>query len=162
MFKMRQSDHRPVGALFKVKTNVPFLNVVRKGNFYGSENCDVHFGSVSFNFNEELATTDQSVLDAADDEDDGGNSNNNNNNNNNNDIDKSKFQRKSSTPADKKKKISASGGGIQNQSNECPHCNKKINGYGSRLKRHIQSVHEKISTFTCEKCQKQFRDFNPK
>ena len=67
MFKMRQSDHRPVGARFKVKTNVPFLNVVRKGNFYGSENCDVHFGSVSFNFNEELATTDQSVLDAADD-----------------------------------------------------------------------------------------------
>ena len=58
----------------------------------------------------------------------------------------------------KKKKRSASGGGIQNQSNECPHCNKKINGYGSRLKRHIQSVHEKISTFTCEKCQKQFRD----
>ena len=106
MFKMRQSDHRPVGARFKVKTNVPFLNVVRKGNFYGSENCDVHFGSVSFNFNEELATTDQSVLDAADDEDDGGNSNNNSNNNNN-DVDKSKFQRKSSTPADKKKKISA-------------------------------------------------------
>ncbi len=70
MFKMRQSDHRPVGALFKVKTNVPYLNVVRKGNFYGAENCDVHFGSISFNFNEQLARTDASNLDADDDEDD--------------------------------------------------------------------------------------------
>ena len=58
----------------------------------------------------------------------------------------------------KKKRKSASRGGIQNQNEECPHCNKKINGHGYHLKRHIQSVHEKISTFTCDKCQKQFRD----
>ena len=32
-------DHRPVTARFKVKTNIPYLNVVRKGNFYGSENA---------------------------------------------------------------------------------------------------------------------------
>merc|ERR1711991_258636 len=70
MFKMRQSDHRPVGALFTVQTNVPYLNVVRKGNFYGSENCDVHFGNISFTFNEQLVATDASNLDAEDDEDD--------------------------------------------------------------------------------------------
>jgi hypothetical protein len=58
----------------------------------------------------------------------------------------------------KKKRRSASRIGIQNQSKECPHCSKKINGHGFHLKRHIQSVHEKISTFTCEKCPTQFRD----
>ena len=70
VFNMPQSDHRPVTARFKVKTNIPYLNVVRKGNFYGSENCDVHFGSISFTYNEELATIDASNLDADDDEDD--------------------------------------------------------------------------------------------
>ena len=71
VFNMTQSDHRPVTARFKVKTNIPYLNVVRKGNFYGSENCDVHFGNISFTYNEQLATIDASNLDADDDEDDG-------------------------------------------------------------------------------------------
>jgi len=82
------------------------------------------------------------------------------NDSNSNRISKIRFKARDNISI-KKKRRSTSRGGLQNQSEndqECPHCSKKINGHGYHLKRHIQSVHEKISTFTCDKCQKQFRD----
>jgi hypothetical protein len=69
-FKLMQSDHRPVTAHFTVKTRRPYYNLVRTGNFYGSENCDLHFKSLNVILNLELihAKKVESIVDE-DDED---------------------------------------------------------------------------------------------
>ena len=64
LFNMMQSDHRAVYGVYKVKLKVPFYNVVRKGNFYGSENCDINFRSMSISLTteEQLKKSESSKL----------------------------------------------------------------------------------------------------